>query len=205
MAGDRIAGESTPEYAWLNMEEIGHIHRLMPNVKIIYLLRNPIDRAWSAAMMMFALRKKSVSSLSREDFISFFCSREQLGHGAYLKNLKRWENVFDSSHIFIGFLEEIRDAPEAFFRRVLHFLGVDDRIELDHALLSKRVFPGPGTALPRELKTFLSGMYEQQLCALHERFGGYANAWYQEARRELEGLHQSTNTLIPSCVLNDTN
>jgi hypothetical protein len=50
-SGTQISGEITPAYARLNNSTIEHIHRSMPNVKLIYFLRNPVERAWSQMNM----------------------------------------------------------------------------------------------------------------------------------------------------------
>ncbi|MEL6539123.1 MAG: sulfotransferase [Bacteroidota bacterium] len=43
----QISGECTPAYARLELEAVAKIAQLEPQPKIIYLLRNPVDRAWS--------------------------------------------------------------------------------------------------------------------------------------------------------------
>ncbi|MEL7359817.1 MAG: sulfotransferase [Cyanobacteria bacterium J06560_6] len=40
-----VKGEITPSYSLLDTEDVQHIKQLFPNLKIILLLRNPIDRA----------------------------------------------------------------------------------------------------------------------------------------------------------------
>jgi Sulfotransferase family len=43
----RVRGELTPSYSILDTADVARIARLAPALKIIFLLRNPIDRAWS--------------------------------------------------------------------------------------------------------------------------------------------------------------
>src|SRR5215207_5202714 len=42
----KVAGEATPDYAILDEEAIAHVHGLMPDAKIIFMMRNPIERPW---------------------------------------------------------------------------------------------------------------------------------------------------------------
>jgi hypothetical protein len=44
----KLKGEVTPAYAILKSEDVANIHSLMPDIKLIYLMRNPIERSWSA-------------------------------------------------------------------------------------------------------------------------------------------------------------
>lgn len=46
----KIKGEITPAYSILNIERIKFIHLLMPDVRLIFIMRNPIERAWSEAI-----------------------------------------------------------------------------------------------------------------------------------------------------------
>ena len=49
----KISGEVCPGYARVGLVDVEHVHRLMPNAKVIYLIRNPVERAWSALAMHF--------------------------------------------------------------------------------------------------------------------------------------------------------
>ena len=50
-ARERITGDITPEYSSFKTEEVAYAYKIMPKSKIIFLLRNPIERAWSHALM----------------------------------------------------------------------------------------------------------------------------------------------------------
>ena len=41
--GNRITGEITPSYAYLHREDFMRMRDINPNLKIIYILRNPIE------------------------------------------------------------------------------------------------------------------------------------------------------------------
>jgi len=56
---DKMKGEITPAYSNLPKRRIVFIRKIMPNLKLILILRNPIDRAWSAARMgLIGTRRK---------------------------------------------------------------------------------------------------------------------------------------------------
>ena len=42
-----ITGDITPSYSILNREDVARMHRLNPQIRPIFLMRNPIERAWS--------------------------------------------------------------------------------------------------------------------------------------------------------------
>ena len=41
----RVTGEITPEYALMSANEVGRVRTAFPHLKILYLMRDPIDRA----------------------------------------------------------------------------------------------------------------------------------------------------------------
>ena len=50
-ADAKIRGEITPAYSILSPKRIRFIRKIMPDVRLIFIMRNPIDRSWSAALM----------------------------------------------------------------------------------------------------------------------------------------------------------
>jgi len=54
----QIAGEITPAYARLDEDTVGRVHSLMPNAKIIYLLRDPRSHRANVVASRNALPEK---------------------------------------------------------------------------------------------------------------------------------------------------
>ena len=50
-AGQRIAGEITPAYSLLSDSEVKRVAALLPDARVIVMLRNPIGRAWSQVQL----------------------------------------------------------------------------------------------------------------------------------------------------------
>jgi hypothetical protein len=46
----KTTGEVTPQYSIIKDEGVARIDRLMPNARIIFLMRNPIDKVYAAAV-----------------------------------------------------------------------------------------------------------------------------------------------------------
>ena len=57
----KIAGEITPGYSFLDKNGVQTIYRNFPDVKIILLLRNPIQRDWSALIRNLAREQNNRS------------------------------------------------------------------------------------------------------------------------------------------------
>ena len=62
----QISGELTPGYSIIKSEEIAKVKGILPNVKIIYLLRNPVERVWSQIAMIYHTRKHRINRLMKK-------------------------------------------------------------------------------------------------------------------------------------------
>src|SRR5579871_1405390 len=56
-AAGRLAGEASPSYSHLPLSRIRLIRRLFPDLKLVYLMRDPVRRAWSHAKHVHRYRE----------------------------------------------------------------------------------------------------------------------------------------------------
>jgi hypothetical protein len=153
----RIKGEASPSYALLPVERIQLIHWLMPDVKIIFLMRDPIGRAWSHAKhnhrygeANFIGSSKAFAAVDDADWMKNFTHDWPLASGDYLGQLRRWLTVFPREQLYVGFYESIASNPESLLREVLDFLGAGKEVDLRNFPLRERILEGPpGQLSPR--------------------------------------------------------
>ena len=62
-----ISGDITPTYGLLSEADVDSMKSVIPNVKIIFLLRDPIDRAWSHMRMQAGKDQRRLESYSIEE------------------------------------------------------------------------------------------------------------------------------------------
>lgn len=176
--GDRVRGEITPAYSMLDREDVSRIHRLVPKVKIIFLLRNPIERAWSH------IRFESMQGRFKgiENFVQV---RELIEHpgltlrGDYLRTLDLWTSEFPAAQMFIGFFDDIIAQPQHLLDEILTFLGVETGAV--SATRNRKVNASKVVEMPAEVRRYLARKYLPDLEKLSARFGGHAERWRAEA------------------------
>jgi len=173
---NQICGEISPDYAKLDEETVKHIHDLMPDLKVIFFMRNPIDRAWSHILWDFCGGdgRHSLDSLELDACIKHAESASSKIRGSYSKTIEIWKEFYPDDQIFIGFFDEIKDKPEELLRRVERFLGVDEFIP-ESVMQKVNVTPGP--KMPDELRRHLEKIYRAEIISLAERLGGCASEW----------------------------
>lgn len=182
-APGRICGESTPRYATLSAVKIARIHRLMPHLKLIYVLRDPIDRMWSDAAMFQGIRfgGRGMENAPSAKVAAFLQDRRNLQHSRYAENLARWEQVFDPSQVCLVFQDDIAHQPAHVLRTVTDFLGVGPTpagiAELKSRINSK-TYPPPDKAA----EMFLANELLDDLRALSKRLPHrYTRKWLERA------------------------
>ncbi len=178
----KTVGETTPDYSVLGRVQIAHVHDIMPEAKIIFLMRNPIERAWSQSLM--DVRERNLEDVSEEEFRGHFESKRSRMFTDYARTLENWGAFFAPEQIFVGFLEDIHFYPNRLLARAYRFLGVDP--SADYRVIRRKIHSRDVETMPTRLAAGLAGSYLEDATALEERFGGYASFWRYSARRLVE-------------------
>ena len=176
----RVTGEITPRYSLLDDAGIGHVLRVLPEVKIVYLLRDPVERAWSN--LKDGVDRYGDPSRWTEPDVERFSRSDAARAGRYSEHLARWERAVGPERIHVGFFDRIGDDPAALLADVQRFLGVDDGPSQVPAAVRTAVHVGPAGSIPKELHRSLSALYRDELHALHARFANrYTRDWMERA------------------------
>ena len=157
--GGRIRGEITPAYAVLESEVIRRIAEWMPDVRLIFMMRDPIERAWSQARNGFPRwRGKALESVGRDELISYFDSDPVRRRSDYARCLRVWLEHFPPGQFFFGFLEEIREQPEELLRDLFGFLEAREMVS-DSASLVRPVNASAPVPMPDWVRDHLEREY----------------------------------------------
>lgn len=185
----RVTGEATPEYSILDEGGVSRIHGLVPDAKIIFFIRNPVERPYSSAIMhlrnLEGMGREVEATTDGPFFESFFRQPTVVSHTSYLRSLEKWRRFYPDEQIFVGFLEDIHFHPVRLLHRLYEFLEVDP----SHAREAKRrkINPGAQENMPARLAAKLARTYYEDLQCLSTRFGGYACFWLYCAEKLVNG------------------
>ncbi|MFX1394603.1 MAG: sulfotransferase [Promethearchaeota archaeon] len=138
---DFITGESTPYYLFHPLAP-ERIYKMLPNCKMIALLRNPVDRAYSQYIMN---KRKGREKLSFEEVIetekirlegvvdkilsdeNYYSRKHQhysyLLRGIYIDQIKNWHKYYPKEQLLIIKSEDLYNSPAVVLKRVLEFLN----------------------------------------------------------------------------------
>ena len=165
----KLRGEITPSYSILNKKDICHIRTLFPSLKIILVLRNPVERAWSQVRFNITLNQFDIDS-NTDKIKEFIDSPLQSSRGNYIQILENWTSCFPKEQIFIGFYDQIVNDSSSFIVKVCDFLGIDSHVLIDSKTLHKKLNVSLDLQMPNEIKEYLHVKYYEEIEYLTARF-----------------------------------
>lgn len=180
----RISGEITPAYSMLDSATVARVRRLLPDTRIIFLMRNPVERAWSHALMEVGRRGGRIDRRS-DDLLRHFESEGSRLRTDYVRTLDIWSSHYPPGRVFVGFLEDVHFHPDQLLRGICLFLTLEEPASWPY--LGQRVYSTSRATIPRELATRLAEIHGELVEELDRRFGGYAAWWRYAAGRLAEG------------------
>ena len=185
---DMISGEITPAYAKLSLEQVAHISKLMPNGRIIYLLRNPVDRIWSQAnMRAHKQRMLTHKEPTAADLVELVKGQIKgfYTHTQYLANLARWEQYYQPDQIFVGFFEQITAEPDQLLLSIHRFLGVEANKDFLSPKLHQPRNQRASIPISLDAQKWLAEQTYPECVALHKRFdNAYTAAWLEQTDQQ---------------------
>lgn len=184
----QIAGEVTPDYAVIPSQRIHYIKHLMPDARVIYLMREPVRRQWSQAAMYIAAQEMNGCKAGPQELESYLGRDSNLRQSFYHENLRKWREVYPDEQLFIGALEEIEEAPERILRSILEFLGLDPgRFDWAAASLGERVNRRDYRPVPAEMGRVLAAKFLPDLEKLDRDLKReFTRSWLDAARARLD-------------------
>lgn len=114
-------GEWSTSYLY-SPDAAQRIHKCYPDVKILAILRNPVDRAYS--QYRNSIRSGEIDKDTT--FESYSSSEPSVWQqGLYAEQLERYLRFFPKTQMCIMVYEDIKKDPVAFMRHIHEFLGID--------------------------------------------------------------------------------
>ncbi len=158
---DKLRGEFTASYSVLSPEIKNEIRQLIPELRLVLLLREPRSRAWSEAKMELTLiQEREAAALMEDDYLSFLKSDQCRERGDYAAIIRAWTECFPREQIYIGLYDQIRDDPRQLLTEVLQHLGVEAPSDWSGYPFTERIFKGPEIAQPDSCRDYLEQAYQ---------------------------------------------
>lgn len=170
-------GEITPAYAILERDTIKECRVNFPDLKLIYIIRNPIERAWSSAKMALARAEMELEEASEQWFLDHFRSRGSMMRGDYETCLRNWLAVYPREQLLVALFDDLVSNPEKLLNDCFTHLQVAPEFYEGRASLNTKVFPSQEHPIPPSLLAALERIYHPRLLRLSNYLGVDLNNW----------------------------
>ncbi len=164
-----VRGEATASYAAMDEDLIDEVVAINPDIKVVTMVRDPVDRAWSHAKKDLVRKTgRSVSEIDPAEFEAFFSDDYQLRCADYAGNHRRWRERLQPENLFVGFFEDVDQRPAQFLRDAMSFLGVHSDDRYVTADVHEQVNPTAGTPIPDRHRAYLENLLRDQVAWVAE-------------------------------------
>ena len=155
-----LVGEASPSYLFHPLAP-ERVARMLPEARLIALLRNPVDRAFSHYQHEVALGREQLSfedALAREDermqgelermlrdpayFSHAWWNFTYASRGRYADQLERWFDAFPREQLLVLLSDDLAADTAGTYAGVLEFLGVDARSLGSYPRIFEREYEG---------------------------------------------------------------
>jgi hypothetical protein len=173
--GQSLVGDFTPAYSLLPEARLRHMAGLLPQVRFIYLMRDPVMRIWSHCRMMARRRANKPEEIQRRSVnimrrVVKGKEPEIVRRSDYAATLQKLSAVTREGQLYVGIYEELFTRDE--LRRISHFLGIG----LAWADYKKRFMEGPKAEMEPDQWDEMRGFLAEQYDAVAAHFGSLPKA-----------------------------
>jgi len=178
---ERIQGEKSPNYINIPLAH-ERMHQVIPDAKLILLLRNPVNRAyshWNHFNQAGNAKKRGWRETSFEAALAEAWRGEipvfknLVDNGIYIQQIHHLLRFYPREQLFIGIAERFKASPQDEPNSVFDFLGLEKKdIQPEH----KHVRKYQGT-METATRTFLEELYAPFNEALFEFLGYRIPEW----------------------------
>lgn len=155
--GQRCGESSTCYTRWPHFGEVApRIHEHLPDIKLVYIMRHPVDRAYSHYRHEMTERDRD----KRGSVVSFEAALEEteeyVDSSLYLKQIERFLEHYSRDRFHFLLLDDLKREPVPTLRGVQEHLGlsVRDDLHLDKASnrIEHRIARGKAKTLFRKVR-----------------------------------------------------
>ena len=177
---NKITGEATPAYANLSLEMWTHVRAAFPEIKLIFIMRDPVERVWSN-LVRKEVRNKGchISVLTDQKIRAALENKLYYVNSTYSETIETIESVFDQGSILYLFYDELKENPGSLYDRLCAFLEVS---QLEDGVVDVKNANAASSNLAEEIpdqvvQLVMDNMRGEYVWLSNRFSGGYPHSW----------------------------
>jgi hypothetical protein len=174
-----LSGDITPSYSTLSDEVIRRIVEYFPKLKLIFLARDPVERAWSHLSMEVRYHQIEPFDVTDIDEVNRNLLRRGMLSRSYPSAVvARWKRHVRPDRFRVYFFDDLQRNPTELRRSILHFLGADPDQPSGRLTADYNSWAGmEKLQLTDKVRSHLAQFFKKELKACAEQLGGPARQW----------------------------
>jgi len=185
-SGIQAHGEISPTYAVMRRREIQLARKLFPHLRLILLVRHPVDRMWSALRRHWTYSYLDDVAEVGKDVASMLGYADQRladAFGDYRAIYRNWASVFDEDRILLLRFDRMKNEPDLTVARVLEFVGVEPDVEWIRSYSENDDIPNRSKAdveMPAYVRYYLCRRYLDRTKTFNKMTSGLVQDWVED-------------------------
>jgi len=174
-----LSGDISPNYSTLCNEVIRQVVGYFPNLKVMFLARDPVERLWSHLSMEVHYRQIEPFDVTNIDEVN----RNLVRRGMLLRSypsavVARWKRYVHPEQLRVYFFDDLQSNPAELRRSILRFLGADPDKPGSRLTADQNSWPRmEKLPLPNKVRSHLAKFFKNELKTCAARLGGPARDW----------------------------
>jgi hypothetical protein len=177
--GPLLSGDISPAYSILSDEVIERVVDHFPNLKVVFLARDPVERAWSQLSMGIRLGViKKFDATNPEEVVCNLLIPGVLARSHPSKIVARWKRYVRPENFRVYFFDDLKENPAELRRSILRFLGGDpDKPSGGLKPHDNNDAGRDKLRLTAKVRDRIAQFFEHELKACAVELGGCAKSW----------------------------
>lgn len=123
-AKKKMTGDITPEYCMITDKGVEYVRNLLGDIKIIIMVRDPVDRALSQIRMNAKNQNIDLASASLDQWMALATDPVIYTRARYSEFIPQWRDTFGGANILILRYTDVASQPITLLRQTEQFLGI---------------------------------------------------------------------------------
>lgn len=176
------AVDISPEYALIGQVGFEHINTITNDLKLVFILRDPIERSWSGMIQEIKNKPDAGELLNRmanasvEDLVERAKKPNIQNRSNYLTTFKAIKAAGLMDCLKVVFYDDIVNKPSSVIDAIYEHIGINTPV-VKNTDITKVVHKSPSLVMPNQFATQMQVVYAPMLAEIDKNFVTVPSSW----------------------------
>ena len=174
-----LSGDISPAYCIVPEEIIAQIANRFPELKVIFIARDPVERVWSDLSMAIQTGGMRMFDTTDSDKVLRRLFHPDIIMRSFQSTVvDRWRRHIRPELFHIYFFDDLQSDPMELRRSIIHFLSADPEKSSGRVKAERKINETEAKLpLTDQIRAEIARFFEQELRTCATKLGGAAKKW----------------------------